>query len=102
TEELVAEIWSAVLGTDRIGRLDNFFTLGGHSLKATRAISRLNTRLDAALPLHILFDHPTVADLAAAVETLLLDDILASGDEHEAASVESDGSRSFESQGETA
>ncbi|WP_411122645.1 amino acid adenylation domain-containing protein [Streptomyces sp. x-19] len=68
TEELVAEIWSAVLGTDRIGRLDNFFTLGGHSLKATRAISRLNTRADTDVPLRTLFENPTLSGFAAALD----------------------------------
>ncbi|MFD4790914.1 phosphopantetheine-binding protein, partial [Streptomyces sp. NPDC058459] len=77
-EELVAAVWSAVLGVEGVGRHDDFFALGGHSLSATRVAARLRRSLAFELPLHTLFEQRTVAALAAAVETALLADIAAS------------------------
>ncbi|HEU0053517.1 MAG TPA: amino acid adenylation domain-containing protein, partial [Longimicrobium sp.] len=68
TEMAVAEAWREVLGIDRVGRDDDFFDLGGHSLLGTRVLSRLRQRLGVPLAVRALFDHPTVAKLAAAVE----------------------------------
>jgi acyl-CoA synthetase (AMP-forming)/AMP-acid ligase II len=45
TEKIVAEIWQDVLGLKQISIFDNFFDLGGHSLKATQVISRLREKL---------------------------------------------------------
>jgi amino acid adenylation domain-containing protein len=64
-ERLVADVWREVLGVPDIGADDDFFSLGGHSLVATRVISRLSAHTDADLPLRLVFDHPTVAGLAA-------------------------------------
>ncbi|MFD5420058.1 amino acid adenylation domain-containing protein [Streptomyces sp. NPDC127069] len=72
TEELVAMVWASVLDAPRIGRHDDFFALGGHSLSATRVAARLRQSLGLDLPLHTLFEQRTVAALAIAVETLLL------------------------------
>ncbi|MHC3455011.1 phosphopantetheine-binding protein, partial [Streptomyces prasinus] len=47
-----------------IGADDDFFALGGHSLLATRVVSRLTARTSADIPLHLVFEHPVLADLA--------------------------------------
>jgi amino acid adenylation domain-containing protein len=68
-EEAIARIWSDVLGVPRVGALDGFFELGGHSLLATRVVSRLRIELGLTLPLRLLFEAPTVRQLAQALST---------------------------------
>ncbi|MFJ4246540.1 non-ribosomal peptide synthase/polyketide synthase [Streptomyces iakyrus] len=69
SEELLAGIWSQVLGLERVGVTDGFFDLGGHSLLATQVISRIREAFGAEVPLSALFDRPTVRGLAVAIET---------------------------------
>ena len=69
-ERLVAEIWSAVLGVERIGRQDDFFGLGGHSLKAVMMLSRVNRALGAELLLETVFDTPVLAKFVARVSQM--------------------------------
>ncbi|HYP40296.1 MAG TPA: amino acid adenylation domain-containing protein [Chloroflexia bacterium] len=66
-EEAVAAIWAEILRVEQMGIHDNFFGLGGHSLMATRVISRVRTTFGVELPLHVLFQTPTVAGLAEAI-----------------------------------
>jgi len=63
-EEVVAGIWERVLGV-RPGVHDDFFSLGGHSLRATQVISRVREAFGIDLPLRALFESPTVEGLAA-------------------------------------
>ncbi len=64
----MAEIWAEVLHIKRIGAADNFFELGGHSLLATQVIARISKYLEVDIQMRSLFEDPTVAGVAAAVE----------------------------------
>ncbi|WP_328552737.1 amino acid adenylation domain-containing protein [Streptomyces sp. NBC_00358] len=66
-EERVAAVWRDVLGLPRVGRHDDFFGLGGNSLRAVRVAARLSTP-DRPVPAAQLFATPTVATLAAGLE----------------------------------
>ncbi|KAB8318928.1 amino acid adenylation domain-containing protein [Tolypothrix campylonemoides VB511288] len=67
TEEVLAAIWAQVLGLARVGIHDNFFELGGHSLLATQVISRIRQGFGVEISLQLLFETPTIADLATAI-----------------------------------
>ncbi|GGS14603.1 hypothetical protein GCM10010252_62600 [Streptomyces aureoverticillatus] len=86
TEEAVAAIWDEVLGLetngeDGVGVHDDFFDRGGHSLLATQVITRVDEAFGARLPLRALFEHRTVAELAAVVEAAVRAEIDAMQDE---------------------
>ena len=66
-EEELARIWQELLGVERVGVYDDFFALGGHSLLATQAVIRIRNAV-ADVPLHSLFNAPTVAALAEVIE----------------------------------
>jgi amino acid adenylation domain-containing protein len=66
-EQRVAGIWSEVLGVDPIGVHHNFFELGGHSLLAPRLTARIRDTFGLSLPTRLVFERPTVAELAAAI-----------------------------------
>ncbi len=67
-EEILAEIWSEVLGVAPIGIHDHFFELGGHSLLAGRVVSRVRRIFHLELSVRQLFEQPTVAELARGLE----------------------------------
>ncbi|MFD1814822.1 amino acid adenylation domain-containing protein, partial [Rhodococcus gannanensis] len=66
-EQAVADVFAELLGAPRVGLDDDFFELGGNSLVAMQAVSRLGAAVDATVPVRALFDASTVADLAAFV-----------------------------------
>jgi acyl-CoA synthetase (AMP-forming)/AMP-acid ligase II/acyl carrier protein len=68
TEELLAGIWSDVLGVERIGVHDNFFFLGGTSLDAVRLLARLRAALGVDLTAESVFRRPTVGGFAALLD----------------------------------
>ncbi|MEL7408557.1 MAG: amino acid adenylation domain-containing protein, partial [Cyanobacteria bacterium J06558_2] len=68
TEEILISIWTEILERDVISTQDNFFELGGHSLLATRVVSQIRQIFSIELSLRTLFEHPTIKDLALAVE----------------------------------
>jgi amino acid adenylation domain-containing protein len=67
-EERLLPIWREVLGIDRLGIHDSFFDLGGHSLLATQLMARLRESFGIEMHLRTLFQAPTVAGLAAALD----------------------------------
>ncbi|GLV53931.1 hypothetical protein KDH_07820 [Dictyobacter sp. S3.2.2.5] len=68
-EQVLAEIWKALLGHARVGRYDNFFECGGHSLLATQLLSRVRDQLHIELPLRSLFQAPTLTAFATLIES---------------------------------
>jgi amino acid adenylation domain-containing protein len=72
-EELLARIWAEVLHVERIGIHDNFFELGGHSLLLTQVASRIQNAFQETLPLRVLFDAPTIAELTGAIAAAQLE-----------------------------
>jgi amino acid adenylation domain-containing protein len=67
-EKTLAGIWEEVLEVARVGVEDDFFEIGGHSLKAVRVLSRIKHRLGRSLEMADFFAHPTVAGLAASMD----------------------------------
>ncbi|MFN7983049.1 MAG: phosphopantetheine-binding protein [Vicinamibacterales bacterium] len=72
TEEVICRIWSDVLNSPTDDVNLDFFDAGGQSLAAVRLVTRLCEEFGVELDLGTLFEHPTVAGLASAVDVLLL------------------------------
>ncbi|MFE4612676.1 amino acid adenylation domain-containing protein [Streptomyces niveus] len=68
--ELIAAVWSEVLGRDGIAANSDFFALGGHSLVALRVVGRLKKNLGVVIPTKDVYRYPLLSDLATHVESL--------------------------------
>jgi acyl carrier protein len=75
TEERIAEIWRDVLKVASVSIHDDFFALGGHSILAIQVTARVRDMFECDLPVAQLFESPTIAQLAAALEAKLLEEI---------------------------
>ena len=69
TEEVLANIWAELLGLAHVGREEVFFDLGGHSLLAIQIISRVREAFQVKLSVRVVFESPTIAELAQLIET---------------------------------
>ena len=67
-EKMLAQIWAEVLSVEQVGISDNFFDLGGHSLTATRIVTRVIHHFQLNIPLRLLFESPTIAAMATLIE----------------------------------
>ncbi|MDQ1738482.1 MAG: hypothetical protein QOE53_134, partial [Pseudonocardiales bacterium] len=77
-ETVIAEIWQAYLGIDQVGVNDPFFDLGGNSLVGMSMVRAVESKLDVQIAPAVLFEHPTIAEFAAALErTDVRDDTVA-------------------------
>ncbi|MEP5761237.1 MAG: phosphopantetheine-binding protein, partial [Litoreibacter sp.] len=72
TEETLAEIWQDALGRGSIGRHQNFFAIGGHSLLAIRIMTTVSAILEEDVPVRVLFSNPSIAELASYIEVQVL------------------------------
>ncbi|MGD7180907.1 condensation domain-containing protein, partial [Ralstonia pseudosolanacearum] len=66
-EQTLAGIWQTLLGVERVGRHDDFFALGGHSLQAVRLVAQVRSQLGAELGLTELFAQPSLSAVAQAI-----------------------------------
>jgi amino acid adenylation domain-containing protein len=74
-EKALAELWEELIGVKGLGVYDNFFELGGHSLLGTMLMTRLRKMFRVNLALQTLFEGPTIAELALAIEESLIREV---------------------------
>jgi amino acid adenylation domain-containing protein len=80
-EHWLAALLTKLLGVERIGRDDNFFRLGGHSLMGAQLIAKIQERFGVELSLRSLFDHPSVRGIASEIDNLIRSQLNAMSDE---------------------
>jgi len=81
-ETKLAAIWAEVLKLDRVGRYDNFFSLGGNSLLAVRVLTRLRQELSVEVAIRDLFAYPVLASLAKQIIVMPLEEFNSKDLEH--------------------
>lgn len=89
-EEALADLWRELLGREVIGREENFFDLGGASMKALQLHARIAGQFGVKLPLEFVFASPTIAVLAEAIEARILEEIESLTDEQAAEQLQGD------------
>ena len=67
-ERKLVEIWEELLKVEEVGVEENFFELGGHSLLGLQVVARVRRRFEVELPVRAVFEEPTIAGLARAIE----------------------------------
>ncbi len=70
-EEIIQEVWSEVMQIDKIGVFDSFLEIGGDSLRGIRIVSRLNESFELDLPVNIIFQYASIAQLATYIEEMI-------------------------------
>lgn len=80
-EQWLAGFLAGLLKVSRVGRNDNFFNLGGHSLMGAQLIAKVQQRFGVELSLRGLFDHPTIAEISSEIESLVYAKLQAMSDE---------------------
>ena len=70
TVATIRDIWRAALSVDEVGANEDFFALGGDSLKATRAVVAIREALIPGVPIRVIFEHPRFQDFCAAITEL--------------------------------
>jgi acyl carrier protein len=70
-EERLASFLTVLLGVARVGRDDNFFDLGGHSLMGAQMITKIHESFGVELSLRSIFDHPTLREMSSEIEKLI-------------------------------
>ncbi|HLJ26306.1 MAG TPA: amino acid adenylation domain-containing protein [Candidatus Angelobacter sp.] len=68
TEETLCRLWQEVLQRERVGIHDNFFKIGGHSLRAAQVAARMRESFKVEIPLRRMFESPTIAQLAQVID----------------------------------
>ena len=68
-EQRLVQLWEEVLGRDRIGIEDDFFKIGGHSLKVIMMLARVKKQFLVDVPLSVLFNHPTISKLSEYIQS---------------------------------
>ncbi len=66
-EEKLVEIWQEILGLERVGVTDNFFEIGGHSLRVIRVLSKVRNEYKVDIKIEEVFNHPTIEYMAKAI-----------------------------------
>jgi acyl-CoA synthetase (AMP-forming)/AMP-acid ligase II/thioesterase domain-containing protein/acyl carrier protein len=69
TEKKLADIWAEILNIQQVGIRDNFFALGGDSLKATQMLAKVQTIFQVDLPMAVFLQLPTIAQFTQAIES---------------------------------
>jgi len=69
-EDALAELWKEVLGLQRVGRHDNFFECGGHSMLAMQLVAKVRKRFKIDFPLKNVFERQTLSGMAEIVEAM--------------------------------
>jgi acyl carrier protein len=80
-EQWLASFLAGLLKVSRVGRNDNFFNLGGHSLMGAQLIAKVQQRFGVELSLRGLFDHPTIAEISSEIERLIYSKLQKMSDE---------------------